>query len=166
MWIEVSEQHVGKDRKQLSSSPINPSPQVYTAPCTDYQLFGPLSHYFIPSKCVDEFTQPSLIRNELNQFQEMEIIKLNARSRDSAETTIRYHLDHIQEQDNEETSSVVTATEELSEMSAGIGRGGRSERKNRALVIDGKTLIYILDRRANLQVTGFSGFCPNSLLHF
>ena len=77
----------------------------------------------------------------------MEIIKLNARSRDSAETTIRYHLDHIQEQD-EETSSVVTATEELSEMST----GKRTCAKNRALVIDGKTLIYILDRRANLQV--------------
>merc|ERR1719411_798623 len=33
---------------------------------------------------------------------DMEIIKLNARSRDSAETTIRYHLGHIQEQEDDE----------------------------------------------------------------
>ena len=83
----------------------------------------------------------------------MEIIKLNARSRDSAETTIRYHLGQIEDRESEETSSVATATEELSEMSAGRGGGGgRMWSKNRALVIDGKTLIYILDRRANLQV--------------
>ena len=67
----------------------------------------------------------------------MEIIKLNARSRDSAETTIRYHLGQIEDRESEETSSVATATEELSEM---------SRTKNRALVIDGKALIYILDR--------------------
>ena len=77
-------------------------------------------------------------------FQDMEIIKLNARSRDSAETTIRYHLGQIEDRESEETSSVATATEELSEMST--GRGGRMWSKNRALVIDGKTLIYILDR--------------------
>ena len=75
----------------------------------------------------------------------MEIIKLNARSRDSAETTIRYHLGQIEDRESEETSSVATATEELSEMSTGRG-GGRMWSKNRALVIDGKTLIYILDR--------------------
>ena len=81
----------------------------------------------------------------------MEIIKLNARSRDSAETTIRYHLGQIEDRESEETSSVATATEELSEMST----TGRMWSKNRALVIDGKTLIYILDRRANLQVCRF-----------
>ena len=85
----------------------------------------------------------------------MEIIKLNARSRDSAETTIRYHLGQIEDRESEETSSVATATEELSEMSTGRGGGGRMWSKNRALVIDGKTLIYILDRRANLQVDFF-----------
>jgi phospholipid-translocating ATPase len=80
--------------------------------------------------------------------QDMDVIKLNARSRDAAETTIRYYLDHIK-QEEDEGGSVITATEELSDVG---GEGGAKSTKNRALVIDGKTLIYILDRRAKLQV--------------
>ena len=62
----------------------------------------------------------------------MEIIKLNARSRDSAETTIRYHLGQIEDRESEETSSVATATEELSEMSTGRGGGTSTLCRRRA----------------------------------
>ncbi len=86
---------------------------------------------------------------------DMDVIKLNARSRDAAETTIKYHLEHIKESiaarggEEDESGSVITATEELSEVSSAAQK--RPSKKTRALVIDGKTLIYILDRRANLQ---------------
>jgi len=55
----------------------------------------------------------------------MEVIKLNARSRDAAESAITLYLDQCQNS------------------SLPISR--------RALVVDGKTLIYVLDKRANIQ---------------
>ena len=67
----------------------------------------------------------------------MEVIKLNARSRDSAESTIKFHLNSIRAE--EEASGV------------GKDKGNSSTRDNRALVVDGKTLIYILDKRAKLH---------------
>jgi len=57
--------------------------------------------------------------------QNMEIIKLNSRSRDAAESSIRNYLDQAKHS---------TRTKE-----------------RRALVVDGKTLVYILDKRANIQ---------------
>ena len=56
----------------------------------------------------------------------MEVIKLNARSRDAAEGALSLYLDQCQH------SSL--------------------PRERRALVVDGKTLIYVLDKRANIQV--------------
>ena len=55
----------------------------------------------------------------------MEVIKLNARSRDIAESTLNLYLDQCK------NSTLL--------------------RSQRALVVDGKTLIYILDKRANIQ---------------
>merc|ERR1719445_1919715 len=56
---------------------------------------------------------------------QMEVIKLNARSRDSAESALTLYLDQCHH------SSIPSS--------------------QRALVVDGKTLIYILDKRANIQ---------------
>merc|ERR1719209_1696516 len=56
---------------------------------------------------------------------QMEVIKLNARSRDAAESALTLYLDQCQH------SSIPSS--------------------RRALVVDGKTLIYVLDRRANIQ---------------
>jgi len=55
----------------------------------------------------------------------MEVIKLNARSRDAAESSISLYLEQC--------------------------RNSTLARDKRALVVDGKTLIYILDKRANIQ---------------
>ena len=55
----------------------------------------------------------------------MEVIKLNARSRDIAESTLNLYLDQC--------------------------KNSTLMRSQRALVVDGKTLIYILDKRANIQ---------------
>ncbi|XP_040564525.1 phospholipid-transporting ATPase VD isoform X2 [Lepeophtheirus salmonis] len=54
----------------------------------------------------------------------VEILTVNARSKDATETTIKYHLDAIMNGDT---------------------------KADRSLVIDGKTLVYILDKRTNLQ---------------
>ena len=56
---------------------------------------------------------------------QMEVIKLNARSRDAAESALTLYLDQCQH------SSIPSS--------------------RRALVVDGKTLIYVLDKRANIQ---------------
>ena len=111
----------------------------------------------------------------------MDIIKLNARSRDAADRIIQFHLDSIEEELNESAvpvresylesfcrlrksnptlskkwkrfnSSVANNDGKLNfnkptDLSRNIISGGL----NRALVIDGKTLIYILDKRARLQ---------------
>ena len=55
----------------------------------------------------------------------MEVIKLNARSRDAAESALNLYLDQC--------------------------KNSTMLRSQRALVVDGKTLIYILDKRANIQ---------------
>merc|ERR1719228_2315590 len=56
---------------------------------------------------------------------DMEVIKLNARSRDAAESSLNLYLDQCK------NSTLL--------------------RSQRALVVDGKTLIYVLDKRANIQ---------------
>ncbi|XP_062707400.1 phospholipid-transporting ATPase VD isoform X2 [Aedes albopictus] len=64
---------------------------------------------------------------------QMDILRLTARSRDSAETSITFYLNEIEKQLNDVDYSI------------------RSDRdKGRALVVDGKTLTFILDLRSNL----------------
>ena len=108
----------------------------------------------------------------------MEIIKINARSRDAADRIIQYHIDSIEE---ESVNSIILTTKDgqqppsreqnnlnfwkqwkrfngtvanhstnvdLDKTKISNMVGGNI---NRALVIDGKTLIYILDKRARLQ---------------
>ena len=64
----------------------------------------------------------------------MDIIKLNARSRDATEQLIKRHLEKIKN-DQKVLSHQQNAR----------------KKHNRAIVVDGKTLVYILDSRANLQ---------------
>lgn len=76
----------------------------------------------------------------------MEIIKLNARSRDSAEAIINANLDAIKAyntslKDINILDNNKWTKKELIE----------HKKLNRALVVDGKTLVYILDKRAKLQ---------------
>merc|ERR1712013_260681 len=56
---------------------------------------------------------------------DMEVIKLNARSRDAAESALNLYLDQC--------------------------KNSTMSKEKRALGVDGKTLIYILDKRANIQ---------------
>ncbi|XP_039446404.1 phospholipid-transporting ATPase VD isoform X2 [Culex pipiens pallens] len=64
---------------------------------------------------------------------QMDILRLTARSRDSAEACINFYLNEIEKQLNDVDFSI------------------RSDReKGRALVVDGKTLTFILDLRSNL----------------
>jgi phospholipid-translocating ATPase len=64
---------------------------------------------------------------------QMEILKLTARSRDAAENCIKFYMDEIEKQ-------LIEAGSESKDL------------KNRALVIDGKTLTFILDPKSNLTV--------------
>ena len=76
----------------------------------------------------------------------MEIIKLNARSRDAAESTIKFYLEAI----TKEATGIETKNENNVDDKMQT-RASLLKRKKRALVVDGKTLVYILDKRANLQ---------------
>uniref|UniRef100_A0A182JZG0 Phospholipid-transporting ATPase n=1 Tax=Anopheles christyi TaxID=43041 RepID=A0A182JZG0_9DIPT len=69
---------------------------------------------------------------------QMDILKLTARSRDSAEASINFYLNEIEKQLNSNGGSSDTddAFDQLD--------------KARALVVDGKTLTFILDLRSNL----------------
>ena len=60
---------------------------------------------------------------------QMEILKLSARSRDAAENCIKFYTGEIEKQ---------------------LLETGEANLKNRALVIDGKTLTFILDLKSNL----------------
>ncbi|XP_052894439.1 phospholipid-transporting ATPase VD isoform X1 [Anopheles moucheti] len=68
---------------------------------------------------------------------QMDILKLTARSRDSAEASINFYLNEIEKQLNSNgASNDEDAFDQLE--------------KPRALVVDGKTLTFILDLRSNL----------------
>uniref|UniRef100_A0A182URU1 Phospholipid-transporting ATPase n=1 Tax=Anopheles merus TaxID=30066 RepID=A0A182URU1_ANOME len=69
---------------------------------------------------------------------QMDILKLTARSRDSAEASINFYLNEIEKQLNSNggSSDADDAFDQLD--------------KARALVVDGKTLTFILDLRSNL----------------
>ncbi|XP_055643308.1 phospholipid-transporting ATPase VD isoform X2 [Toxorhynchites rutilus septentrionalis] len=65
---------------------------------------------------------------------QMEILRLTARSRDSAESCINFYLNEIEKQMNDAADCSFRSDRE----------------KGRALVVDGKTLTFILDLRSNL----------------
>lgn len=61
---------------------------------------------------------------------QMELLKLVARSRDAAENCIKFYMNEIEKQI--------------------VQSGGETNLRNRALIIDGKTLTFILDLKSNL----------------
>lgn len=65
---------------------------------------------------------------------EMEILKLTARSRDAAENCIKFYMNEIEKQ-------LIEATDDE-----------KNQIPKRALIIDGKTLTFVLDLKANLTV--------------
>ena len=75
----------------------------------------------------------------------MNIIKLNARSRDATEQMIKKHLEQIRDEEDALTEPYYfqgktwTKSEFI-----------EHKKRNRAIVVDGKTLVYILDSRANI----------------
>ncbi|KAH8329082.1 hypothetical protein KR074_003510 [Drosophila pseudoananassae] len=66
--------------------------------------------------------------------QQMELIKLTARSRDAAETAINFYLTDM----------------ENAKATSSLGYGQTLRKKQRALVVDGKTLTFILDPKSKL----------------
>ncbi len=80
---------------------------------------------------------------------EMSLLKLNAHSRDVAEATIRDHIKTIG------AESMARGIGDGSDGGGGVdlksGDDAGFALRRRALVVDGKTLVYILDKRANLQ---------------
>jgi len=81
---------------------------------------------------------------------DMEVIKLNARSKNAAEAAIHCHLDGIQR----ELATVATANETGNRLRSFFPMASDNTSmvvKKKALVVDGKTLLYILDKRSNLQ---------------
>lgn len=69
----------------------------------------------------------------------MELLKLMTRNKEAAETTIQFYLSELENLDN----SIQTVASSSSSRR-------RVPNKSKALVIDGKTLTFILDRRSNL----------------
>lgn len=67
----------------------------------------------------------------------MEQLKIMARSKEAAETTIYFYLNEIERQNPEGKDSNHSS-------------GSQNKNKSRALIVDGKTLTFILDRRSNL----------------
>lgn len=83
---------------------------------------------------------------------QMEVIKLAAKSKESAEYAINLHLREIRGNkpaDNTSLDVHSSSVRSLIDQHSSVYHN-RSSLK-RALVIDGKTLTYILDRRSNLQ---------------
>lgn len=83
----------------------------------------------------------------------MTVLKINARSRDAAEQTIKCHLENIAKQDHQDHQDNLSTYSSQDSEFGHLHKSNKSEsnRKNRALVVDGKTLVYILDQRAKLQ---------------
>ncbi|KAF8795476.1 phospholipid-transporting ATPase VB-like isoform X2 [Argiope bruennichi] len=87
---------------------------------------------------------------------DMEIITLNARSKEAAEDTLKFYLDQIQKDIVTETCSSapsmfsISSRNPLKNFFFGFNKkltiGVESDKRQRALVIDGRTLAYVLDK--------------------
>lgn len=86
---------------------------------------------------------------------QMELLKIMARSKESAESTIYCYLEHIEAQIRAAESNAMDISEINAVPSSSTSARFPYVRREashlgRALVVDGKTLTYILDRRSNL----------------
>ncbi|XP_066145545.1 phospholipid-transporting ATPase VD isoform X1 [Euwallacea fornicatus] len=75
---------------------------------------------------------------------QMELLKIMARSKESAESTIYCYLADIERQNREAEATAGSSSSNTTRCNSPPSHTGR------ALVVDGKTLTYILDRRSNL----------------
>ncbi|XP_042867985.1 phospholipid-transporting ATPase VA-like isoform X1 [Penaeus japonicus] len=92
---------------------------------------------------------------------DMEILKLNARTKDQADRTIQFYTQQIEQQEEAwqrqqlqaaANGSIGTSRDHPVEFSNLQNRSNQPRPpKERGLVVDGRTLIFILDRRANLK---------------
>lgn len=84
---------------------------------------------------------------------QMELLKLMASSKEAAETTIHFYLNEIEKQPDDinllETRSENIPSSSSSRFETRVSSTS-SKNQSRALIIDGKTLTFILDRRSNL----------------
>lgn len=78
---------------------------------------------------------------------QMELLKISARSRDAAESAISFYLSEIEREIGRSANSSVTG----GAFPLDVNNQLPPQLTRRALVVDGKTLTYILDRRSNLQ---------------
>ena len=90
----------------------------------------------------------------------MELLKLMTRSKETAESTIQFYLSEIENAE----SSIQTVLPTASNSRRQLNRSGPKNR-SKALVIDGKTLTFILDRRSNLTkpFLRLTGHCSSVL---
>lgn len=77
---------------------------------------------------------------------QMEVLKLMTRSREAAESTIQFYLMEIEKQ----RRRCSVAYRDDRNKAAGSTTLGNEKHEGRALIVDGKTLTYILDPRSNL----------------
>lgn len=90
----------------------------------------------------------------------MELLKLMARSKEAAENTIRCYLSEIQGSLTDEYSDTTVTERRRSHRNTSAGSA-----RTRGLVVDGKTLTFILDRRSNLTAPflELTTFCTSVL---
>ncbi|XP_072162375.1 phospholipid-transporting ATPase VD isoform X2 [Bemisia tabaci] len=95
---------------------------------------------------------------------QMKILKLAARSKEAAESTIAFYLREVASSSQGRSANIGSSmretqlalisslfkTSQQPQQQSQISNSEKSS-KSRALVVDGKTLTYILDRRSNLQ---------------
>ncbi|KAJ8976657.1 hypothetical protein NQ317_010373, partial [Molorchus minor] len=81
---------------------------------------------------------------------QMELLKIMARSKEAAETTIHCYLAEIERQNKESENPDILVRPSTSAADNHRYLRPPQRNKTRALAVDGKTLTFILDRRSNL----------------
>ncbi|KFM78973.1 putative phospholipid-transporting ATPase VA, partial [Stegodyphus mimosarum] len=104
---------------------------------------------------------------------DMEIITLNARSKEAAEDTMRFYLDQIEKDivtteacSCAQSTNSFSSTNPLKSFFHGLNQritGCIDQRKQRALVIDGRTLAYVLDKPYDELFLNLAQHCTSVL---
>ncbi|GAB6021543.1 hypothetical protein CHUAL_004143 [Chamberlinius hualienensis] len=84
---------------------------------------------------------------------DMDVIYLNARSKEAAEATIKFHLDEIEKERATRPSTPSSVT------SAFLGTPEMVESQKRGLVIDGRTLAFVLERSIDCTFLALAQQC-------
>uniref|UniRef100_A0A1B6DU11 Phospholipid-transporting ATPase n=1 Tax=Clastoptera arizonana TaxID=38151 RepID=A0A1B6DU11_9HEMI len=82
----------------------------------------------------------------------MELLKLSAKSKEAAEALINFYLNEIERNASNDIISVEDSRAHgSSHKMQPMANASKKSMKKKAIIVDGKTLTYILDRRSNLQ---------------